>query len=115
VAVPAIEGMPTNVAERRLLAAGLDTGGIGRKLAQVRSQTVAAGTSRPVWSRVRAETAELSLDAMPDLSGWTVRDAAFWLRERGIEVRVEGTGSVRRQSPPAGAEIPAQATLTAGD
>ncbi|NNE71351.1 MAG: penicillin-binding protein 2, partial [Rhodothermales bacterium] len=42
VAVPAIEGMPTNVAERRLLAAGLDTGGIGRKLAQVRSQTVAA-------------------------------------------------------------------------
>lgn len=115
VTVPQIEGLPTNVAERRLLAAGLETGGFGRAIEQVRSQTSPSGSLRPVWSRVRAETGEATVSAMPDLSGWTIRDAAFWLRQQGIDVRVQGTGSVLRQSPEAGSEIPSQATLIAGD
>ncbi len=115
VTVPPLKGLPTLVAERKLLAAGLETGGFGNELAQVSSQTSQPGSSRPVWTRVRVETSEASLSEMPDLSGWTVRDAAFWLRQQGVDVRVQGNGSVRRQSPAAGAALPRQATIIAGD
>ncbi|MFT4605611.1 MAG: cell division protein FtsI (penicillin-binding protein 3) [Rhodothermales bacterium] len=115
VTVPALGGLPTLVAERRLLAAGLETGGFGDELAQVTSQTSEAGSSKAVWTRVRVETSEVSMTEMPDLSGWTVRDAAFWLRQQGVEVQVQGNGSVKRQSPAAGATLPRQATIIAGD
>jgi cell division protein FtsI (penicillin-binding protein 3) len=115
VRVPSVEGLPTNVAERWLLAAGLEPAGIGREPSVVTSQATPAGVRAPTRTRVRVRTSESTLTAMPDLSGWTVRDAAFWLSEQGVRVQVNGTGSVQRQTPAAGDPLPEQATITASD
>lgn len=115
VRVPSVEGLPTNIAERRLLAAGLETAGFGREPSVVASQATAAGERAPTKARIRVRTSDEPRTAMPDMSGWTVRDAAFWLSEQGVRVQVNGTGSVRRQTPAAGDPLPKQATITAGD
>ncbi|MFW5973532.1 MAG: PASTA domain-containing protein [Bacteroidota bacterium] len=42
----------------------------------------------------------------PDFAGLSAREVVFWGRSIGIEVIVEGAGSVVRQSPQAGMPIP---------
>ena len=117
VSVPALTGAPLSVAERRLLAAGLETAGLDPEDGSVVSaQRIEAGKRARLWTRVRVDTADDAAPAaMPDLRGWTVRDAAYWLSERGVGVRVSGSGLVRGQTPQAGAPIPTTAVLSAGD
>jgi beta-lactam-binding protein with PASTA domain len=49
---------------------------------------------------------------MPDLTGLTTRDAVHWLQEHGVDVRLYGRGTVRKQSPQPGQPLPSTAMLT---
>ena len=49
---------------------------------------------------------------LPDLRGRSARDALHWLHARGIDVRLRGTGIVRRQDPAPGAPLPQRVVLT---
>ncbi|MBO6574633.1 MAG: PASTA domain-containing protein [Rhodothermales bacterium] len=116
VRVPQLMGLPPTVAERRILAAGLETSEFPQAVAAVSKVTPVEGSNAALRERIRVSMQEASVDeTMPDLTGWTVRDAAFWLRERGVDVRVEGTGAVRGQLPAAGVGLPSIARLRAGD
>jgi cell division protein FtsI (penicillin-binding protein 3) len=50
---------------------------------------------------------------MLDLTGVSTRRAVTWLRERGVDARLDGTGTSVRQRPRPGAPLPSQAFLTA--
>jgi stage V sporulation protein D (sporulation-specific penicillin-binding protein) len=43
---------------------------------------------------------------VPDLSGRSMRDAALLLHEKGLKIRIEGTGVVEKQNPAAGTVVP---------
>lgn len=47
----------------------------------------------------------LNKNQIPDLTGMTATDVLFLLENKGIRVRVRGSGSVRRQSLPAGTKF----------
>jgi len=49
---------------------------------------------------------------MPDLTGHSLRHAIFWLQRRGVDVRVQGQGTVTDQSPAAGAPLPSRSVLS---
>jgi cell division protein FtsI (penicillin-binding protein 3) len=64
----------------------------------------------------RSSAERLPVDAsntMPDLTGVSTRRAVTWLRERGVDARLDGTGTIVRQRPRPGAPLPSQAFLTA--
>lgn len=61
---------------------------------------------------VPARLASASGDAMPDLTGLTTRDAVHWLQDHGVDVRLYGRGTVRKQSPQPGQPLPSTAMLT---
>jgi membrane peptidoglycan carboxypeptidase len=48
---------------------------------------------------------------VPDVAGRPVRSAAFALHQRGLRVRVDGSGLVRRTVPAAGDSLPAGKTV----
>ena len=50
---------------------------------------------------------------MPDLRGLSTRQARTWLAALGVDVRIDGTGVVRSQSPVSGAALPRTARLSA--
>ena len=54
-----------------------------------------------------------AVDRMPNLSGYSLRRAIFWLRSRGVDVRVRGSGTVTQQAPDPGTPLPRRAVLTA--
>ena len=60
------------------------------------------------------ERADAGDNAMPDLRGVSTREAVRWLRERGVEVELEGRGAVTNQWPSAGASLPSQVRLRGG-
>ena len=49
---------------------------------------------------------------MPNLTGVSTRRAVFWLRSRGVDVSVDGNGTVTTQRPDPGADLPDAATLS---
>lgn len=51
-------------------------------------------------------------ETLPDLRGYSTREAVYWLQSRGIEVRVRGSGVVQRQAPQPGAPLPNRVVLT---
>ncbi len=57
-----------------------------------------------VWSGTNQEET-IPANAMPDLSGYGLRDAVFRLESMGLKVRTEGVGKVVEQSIPPGADI----------
>jgi len=66
------------------------------------------------------ETAERSSEAlpeqsttMPDLTGVSAHRAVAWLREHGIQARLDGEGVIERQQPQSGAPLPSRAYLAA--
>jgi cell division protein FtsI (penicillin-binding protein 3) len=81
------------------LSAGAAAASVGKELA-------AAGVVRAA-NRTAPETDE---DAFPDLTGWSARDAVRLLATRGIAARLQGTGFVVSQEPPAGTSAARGAT-----
>ncbi len=54
---------------------------------------------------VAVSDAKAGGDTIPDMKGMGARDAVFMLESRGLKVKLNGTGKVRRQSIAAGKEI----------
>jgi cell division protein FtsI (penicillin-binding protein 3) len=73
----------------------------GAAAASVGAQLAAAGVV-PAANRGGPEADE---DAVPDLSGKSARDAVRTLASRGVAARLQGTGFVVSQDPPAGAPL----------
>lgn len=46
-----------------------------------------------------------NLTEVPDVRGMGAKDAVYVLKKRGLDVAIEGTGAVKKQSTPPGAEI----------
>ncbi|MDX1438984.1 MAG: PASTA domain-containing protein, partial [Rubricoccaceae bacterium] len=61
---------------------------------------------------VDAEQAPSSHAVMPDLSGLSARRSVVWLASLGVDVRLQGSGSVFGQTPAAGSLLPDRAVLT---
>ena len=63
-----------------------------------------SGFVRPASLRERSDAnAALPTDrALPDFRGWTMREAAYWLSQRNVPLRMEGKGVVAAQDPEAG-------------
>ncbi len=116
VSIPDVTGLPASVAARRLQRLGLtaSTPKDQPKDAPIASHTPAAGP----WDGERlrvilAVTTESESEEgiMPDLTGLGVREAIFWLRSKGINVKIEGHGRIVRQIPGAGAPITREVLL----
>jgi len=112
VTVPDLRLLPPNEVERRLATFGLRAHFEGegpRALAQdpAAGQAVERGARVAVWLAAPADSA---LRVMPDLAGVAVRDALRKLALLGMRSHIEGGGLVVRQSPVAGAPLPADRT-----
>lgn len=60
---------------------------------------------------VRAARIEAPEGSMPDFEGRSAREAVHWLRERGVEARVQGHGRVVEQWPAPGEDLARRAIL----
>ena len=49
-----------------------------------------------------AEADTMSLNKVPDVTGMGVKDAVFALQKRGLRVRINGCGEIKKQDIPAG-------------
>lgn len=113
ITIPDVAGMPSPIADRRLSALGLTTSGDVRDYNKaVATQNVGAGEEVLQGVPVRLASAVDSVRTMPDLSGLSGREAMIWLAALGIEVDLDGHGTVRRQSPAAGSPLPSRVRLT---
>ena len=115
-AIPDVTGLPGSIAKRRLQRSGVSsiTARAIQGTTPVRSQKPEAGP----WTGERVNVVLTAArgtiqeeNVMPDLTGMGVREAAYLLDSRGIKVKIEGHGTVRSQSPKAGATIPAEVVL----
>jgi stage V sporulation protein D (sporulation-specific penicillin-binding protein) len=107
VTVPDLRLLPPREADRRLATFGLRAhfeGDGPRALAQTPAagQAIERGGSVTVWLAPPADSASR---VMPDLAGVAVRDAIRRLALLGIRPRIEGSGLVVRQDPPAGTAL----------
>ena len=112
--MPNVTGQPAAVAEGQLIAAGYRADRTEEARTPVRVVRQRPQAEAPVYpgTRVRLTlAADTTMDTMPDLKGLGVRQAAYWLASRGVDVRIEGHGLVVSQSPRAGAALPARAVL----
>ena len=113
ITIPDVAGMPSPIAGRRLSALGLAaTGDIRDYNKAVATQTVRAGQDVLQGVPVRLASAMDSVRTMPDLTGLSSREAMTWLTQLGIDVDLDGHGSIVRQSPSEGSPLPARARLT---
>ena len=113
ITIPDVAGMPSPIAGRRLSALGLSASGDVRDYTKaVATQNVRAGEEVLQGVPVRLASAIDSVRTMPDLTGLSSREAVTWLAELGIEVDLDGHGSVTAQSPRKGAPLPGRARLT---
>ncbi len=72
----------------------------------------AEGAPREAAPAVRASALPADAPAdMPDLRGLSTRQAMAWLRARGVSARLQGHGTVVRQTPAPGAPLPTQVFL----
>jgi hypothetical protein len=51
-------------------------------------------------------------EQMPDLTGYSLRRAVFWLQRRGVDIRVDGAGTVTEQAPAPGSPLPDRSVLS---
>lgn len=94
-------GIPTMIALRGLnvnVKPADDFDEDGFVFVQPADKSVRAGNKNP--------DAQLSKGIMPDLNGMTAPDVLFLLENRGYRVRLKGLGAVKKQSVPAGQQIP---------
>jgi cell division protein FtsI (penicillin-binding protein 3) len=70
------------------------------------------------WVRVTTESDKVKLTtrifqdhAIPDVRGMGLRDALYLLENAGVKVSYEGTGTVRKQSIPAGTPLTPKSTI----
>jgi cell division protein FtsI (penicillin-binding protein 3) len=70
------------------------------------------------WVRVTTESGNVKLTtrifedkAVPDVRGMGLRDALYLLENAGVKVRYEGSGTVRKQSIPAGTPLTPKSTI----
>lgn len=112
IPVPDVQTQPLPLAQRSLRASGLRSGrGPADFHTQVLVQDVRPGTDMlqgvPVGLAVEPDT----LRVTPDVTGRSSRDAMSWLTALGIEVEIEGHGTVQRQWPAAGEPLEARMKL----
>jgi cell division protein FtsI (penicillin-binding protein 3) len=113
ITIPDVAGIPSPLAGRRLSALGLSTtGDLSDYNTAVATQTVRAGEDVLQGVPVRLASAMDSVRTMPDLTGLSSREAMTWLAQLGIDVDLDGHGSIVRQSPAEGSPLPARARLT---
>ena len=117
VEVEDFTGKPAAVATARLSARNLQVAWPDEQQAflPVSSQLPAPGERTVPLDRTRITLTDTRNDTdpqMPDLTGLTAREAMYWLRAMDVDVRIEGSGTVIRQSPQAGAPRPETAILT---
>ena len=70
------------------------------------------GNGQPVWGVAERRTDNVQLtkvktadNVTPDVTGMGAKDAVYLLESRGLRVRLQGRGKVKRQSYPAGKTV----------
>jgi len=113
--LPDVTGYPVSVAERKLLITGYRSNRFDdHSVVPVSSQYPAAGIPTRTGMKIElTPTPETSENpaTMPNLKGWSSRDAVFFLNALGAQVKLNGSGSVVGHHPQAGENVPATVTL----
>ncbi|GMQ81223.1 MAG: penicillin-binding transpeptidase domain-containing protein [Rhodothermia bacterium] len=114
--IPDVTGLPGTLAKRRLQRSGVTS-----ITARAVPKNAPIGTQKPVAGPWTGEQVNVVLTAvrgenheprvMPDMTGLSVREAVYLLDSHGIDVKIEGHGSVISQSPKAGASIKREVVL----
>jgi len=114
--IPDVTGLPASVAARQLQRFGL-IASPAKNLpsdARIVSQSPVAGPWDGKVLKVKlvaGNESDSDEHIMPDLVGLGVREAVYWLRSQGINVRIEGHGRVVRHTPAKGAAIASEVLL----
>ncbi len=98
---PAVRDMPVRLASTRLQNAGYRVRP-SRKIDRVVTGVAVDEASKSVKLEVEEGEPDRLRHVMPDVVGLSVRQAVYWLRSRGIEATVRGSGTVTKQWPEAG-------------
>ena len=107
VQVPDVTGQPLWEARRTLSSMGLkvlDDGGSGSVTAQMPSAgaTLRNGGPMMLYTYDEALPETETLVCVPDVSGKSIASAASLLRQRGLEMEIDGSGFAVSQEPAAG-------------
>lgn len=107
VQVPDVTGQPLWEARRMLSSMGLkvlDDGGSGSVTAQMPSAgaTLRNGGQMMLYTYDEALPETETLVCVPDVSGKSIASAASLLRQRGLEMEIDGSGFAVSQEPAAG-------------
>ena len=107
VQVPDVTGQPLWEARRVLSSMGLkvlDDGGSGSVTAQMPSAgaTLRTGGQMMLYTYDEALPETETLVCVPDVSGKSIASAASLLRQRGLEMEIDGSGFAVSQEPAAG-------------
>ena len=107
VQVPDVTGLPLWEARRTLSSLGLkvlDDGGSGSVTAQMPSAGAAlrTGGQMMLYTYDEALPETETLVCVPDVSGKSIASAASLLRQRGLEMEIDGSGFAVSQEPAAG-------------
>ena len=107
VQVPDVTGLPLWEARRTLSSLGLkvlDDGGSGSVTAQMPSAgaTLRTGGQMMLYTYDEALPETETLVCVPDVSGKSIASAASLLRQRGLEMEIDGSGFAVSQEPAAG-------------
>lgn len=107
VQVPDVTGQPLWEARRTLSSMGLkvlDDGGSGSVTAQMPSAgaTLRNGGQMMLYTYDEASPETETLVCVPDVSGKSIASAASLLRQRGLEMEIDGSGFAVSQEPAAG-------------
>lgn len=107
VQVPDVTGQPLWEARRTLSSMGLkvlDDGGSGSVTAQMPSAgaTLRNGGQMMLYTYDEALPETETLVCVPDVSGKSIASAASLLRQRGLEMEIDGSGFAVSQEPAAG-------------
>ena len=107
VQVPDVAGLPLWEARKTLSALGLkvlDDGGSGSVTAQMPSAgaKLRTGGQMMLYTYEEALPETETLVCVPDVSGKSIASAASLLRQRGLEMEIDGSGFAVSQEPAAG-------------
>ena len=105
VQVPDVTGLPLWEARKTLSALGLkvlDDGGSGSVTAQMPSAGAKLRTGGQMMLYTYEEALPETLVCVPDVSGKSIASAASLLRQRGLEMEIDGSGFAVSQEPAAG-------------
>ena len=108
--IPNIRNLPAEEAEERLAAAGLKVahegyGSYALDVIPVPGTVVDKGTTVLLVFH-EEELPEPTIVTVPDVTGLSMRDAAFALQEKGLRIRIQGTGVATSQFPAPGERTP---------